>query len=113
MDDGLQAESPGMSEFRPTKRTFAAAVLAVLAFVVFFGETSRTIENGVVTSEHEYNYGAVILGAIAIILVAGEVYRLFRGDRSAGAGPLAMHAAVFVAVAGLGLYQVLNGADLL
>ena len=75
--------------------------------------TGTTIENGVVTSEHEYNYGALILGVIAIIVVAGEAYRLFRGDRSAAAGPLAMHAAVFVAVAGLGLYQVLNGADLM
>jgi phosphate/sulfate permease len=101
-----------MSEFRPTKRTVGAAVLVLLAFVVFFGETSRTIENGVVTSEHEYNYGALILGVIAIILVAGEAYRLLRGDRSAASGPLAMHAAVFVAIAGLGLYHVLNGADL-
>jgi hypothetical protein len=102
-----------ITDFRPTKRTVVAALLAVAAFVVFFGETSRTIENGVVTSEREYNYGGLILGVVALILVAGETYRLFRGDRSAARGPLAMHAAVFVAIAGLGLYQVLHGADLM
>lgn len=101
-----------LTEFRPTRRTVAALVLGVAAFFVFFGESSRRTVNGVVTSEHTYNYAAVILGAIAILLVAGEAYRLFRGDRTAFEGPLGAHAAAFLAVAALGLYQVLHGADL-
>jgi hypothetical protein len=101
-----------LTEFRPTRRTVVALALGVVAFFVFFGESSSRTVNGVVVSEHTYNYAAVVLGAIAMLLVAGEAYRLFRGDRTAFAGPLGAHVVVFVAVAALGLYQVLAGADL-
>jgi len=101
-----------MREFRPTRRGIVALVLALAGFVVHVGESSTTIVNGKVTSSHDYNYAAFVLGLIAIGL-AGYVARaiLANGEKEA-AGPPAMHFAFLGLVAVLGAYQVLHGLDI-
>ena len=100
-----------MAAFRPIREEIIALLVALAGFVIKAGDSSETRVNGRVTSSHSYNYAAVLLGGIAIVLVVRVGLRIYRGQVRALAGPPPMHYAGLVAIALLGVYQIVHGLD--
>ncbi|MBR0683736.1 hypothetical protein GXW74_24885 [Roseomonas eburnea] len=57
------------------KRLVAVAVLLLLPFVVFVGESSRAVVNGRVVSQYQVNYLGVVLALVGLGLALAMVIR--------------------------------------
>lgn len=111
MEDSSPRGLQTVLAFRPAKRGVVALVLALAGFVVYFGESGRTIRNGRVVDSYNYNYAAVVLGAAAVAMAGYEVLQQARGEQRDRSKRI-LQIGFLAAVGLLGAYQILRGLDL-
>ena len=105
---------------RLTKQEIGALILAALPFVVHYRDRAVVTSNGETRVLYDYDYAGVILGIIALFVIALAFVATrdhFRGEyaiREDLRGEAArFHYAVLAAIAALAVYQVLKGASLI